>query len=234
MVPLRGTCRACIAACVYASTAWSARPMMTGPLALLSSKPTRCGWLPHTTRAALTGLRSSGKAGSFIAIDHPDKALHIAQQGGELPPFGYGLGSVAPMPQGVAIALRCTGRRSAVHPAASVRHRGRPAGRPGPRPSSATRAQVYMQFAVHGVVPPISNESSPRGFDHADDSLATRMHGTCSTVTFCWPLPRWRLKLRSTFLKDSAGNLTHTRSGMPISFPISEAISSVPLRSLMT
>jgi hypothetical protein len=61
--------------------------------------------------------------------------------------------------------------------------------------------------------------SAPREFS------ATRVRGLRPSSFF-------RRRGAVTFLKDSAGNLTHTRSGMPISFPISEAISSVPLRSL--
>ena len=61
-----------------------------------------------------------------------------------------------------------------VHPAAAVRHRWRLARLTAPGSGSAFRCPVHRQS--HGVVPPISNESLPRGFDHADDSLATRMH----------------------------------------------------------
>ena len=99
--------------------------------------------------------------GSLVFIDLFDEPIHVLEQGGKCSPLGDGLGGIAAMPQGMAIAPWCAGRLAAVHPAASVRHRGRLAGRPGPRPGSATRAQVHGQSALHGVDPPILRDPHP-------------------------------------------------------------------------
>jgi len=64
---------------------------------------------------------------------------------------------------------------SAVHPAAAVRHRGRSARMPAPRPRSTAGAQVHGQFASHGVVPLISRDPLPRFLNHTDDGLAAAM-----------------------------------------------------------
>jgi hypothetical protein len=49
----------------------------------------------------------------------PDLPQHV----GNPPSLGYRLGSVAAVLKSVAVTLRCTGRRSPVHPASAVRHR---------------------------------------------------------------------------------------------------------------
>jgi hypothetical protein len=91
--------------------------------------------------------------GSFIVPNLFDQSLHLADQRGELPPLGDRLGGETPVLESMVIALRRTGRGAAVHPTAPVHHRWRLARRPGPRPGSATRAQVHGQSALHGVVP---------------------------------------------------------------------------------
>jgi hypothetical protein len=52
-------------------------------------------------------------------------------------------GGVAPMLEGVAIALRCAFGVATVHTAAPIRHRRRLTWRPGTGPGMAARAQVH-------------------------------------------------------------------------------------------
>lgn len=65
----------------------------------------------------------------------------------------FELAGVGAMLPGVLVALRRARRRSPVHPAPSIRHRGRLALCPSPGAGKATLTEVHRQFALHGVVP---------------------------------------------------------------------------------
>ena len=67
----------------------------------------RTSSMPHKSNPIYKYGLAEGRRGSLVLIDLFDKALHIAQQGGECPPLGDGLGGVATMLEGVAIALGC-------------------------------------------------------------------------------------------------------------------------------
>ena len=84
-----------------------------------------------------------------------------AHQRRNLPAPGDSLGRVAPVREGILIALWCSRRHSAVQPAAAVRHRRRPAPAAAPRPRAASRAAVHGQSALHGVDPSISRDPHP-------------------------------------------------------------------------
>jgi hypothetical protein len=67
----------------------------------------------------------------------------------------------------IPISLWGSGGESAVHPAATVRHRLQLAPAPAPCPRSTSRAKVHGQFALHGVDPLISIDPHPPGLDGA-------------------------------------------------------------------
>ena len=43
----------------------------------------------------------------------------------------------------------------------------------------------------------------PQGLNYTNDGLPAGMNGTCSTVTFCAPFPRWRLSVSSNIAKSA-------------------------------
>jgi hypothetical protein len=80
-----------------------------------------------------------------------------AKQRRHHPPLGDGLGSVAAMPEGVAVTFgRSAAFSATVKPTASPsRHSGRLARHTAPVPGAASRALMHGQVAVHGVDPPL-------------------------------------------------------------------------------
>ncbi len=108
---------------------------------------------PHAEEPRRPGPTAEANAGSFLAVQFLDEALHLAQQIRKLAAFRDRLGGVAAVFESVAIALRSALGLAAVHPAATVRHRGRLARRPGSGSGIASRAQVHGQSALHGIVP---------------------------------------------------------------------------------
>jgi hypothetical protein len=87
--------------------------------------------------------------------------------------------------EGILIALRCSRRHSAVHPATAVRHRWRLARVPAPRSGSASRAEVHGQLHLHCVVPLVSR-SPPPGFRSSPlspDRLSGHGRGTAPGTT---------------------------------------------------
>jgi hypothetical protein len=91
------------------------------------------------------------------------KSFHRAHQFCNFSPPRDSLCRVAAMFERVLISLRGSRGQSAVHPAATVRHRRRLAPAPAPCPRSTSRAEVHGQFALHGVDPLISIDPHPPG-----------------------------------------------------------------------
>src|SRR3954464_841015 len=96
-----------------------------------------------------------------------------AKQRRYLPPLGDGFGGVAAMPEGVAVARRCTDTVStAVHPAALPPAHSRLLARcPAPGPGIAAGRLVHTGqidgFPTHGIDPPVSMPPpSPQGQGH--------------------------------------------------------------------
>ena len=82
------------------------------------------------------------------------------------------------------------------------RHRGRPARRTGPRPRPAAWAQVHGQSALHGVVPPICSDPPVAQWTRPRPARPPAWKWTCSTVIFCWPLPRCLLSASRSIAQE--------------------------------
>ena len=138
----------------------------------------------------------------FCGIGLAGEVPHRSNQGRDCAPVGNRICRVAPMPESVPITPRCSRRLSAVHPAAPVRHRRRPARAPSPCPRSTSGAAVHGQSALHGIDPPISVDPHPPGARRMPTTACPpEWTWTCSTVTFCSPLPRWRFSVSRSSLK---------------------------------
>ena len=102
---------------------------------------------------------------SILPVHFFHKAAHGMDERGQFPPFGDRVCGVEAVLAGIGITDRRAGRPAPVHPAAGVRHRWRPTGRPGPRPRPAAWAQVHSQVlgqsALQGVVPMYSSDPHP-------------------------------------------------------------------------
>src|SRR5271166_2075097 len=88
---------------------------------------------------------------------------HIAYERRYLPPSGNRLGAVSALLPRASVTLRHARVLSAMHPAAAVRHRRRPARAPASCPRPASRAEVHWQFALHPIDPSVSRDPHPPG-----------------------------------------------------------------------
>jgi hypothetical protein len=138
---------------------------------------------------ALVILRN-GTAGSFVTLDEFSEPLHIAHERRKLPSLGEGFGRVAPMLEGVSV--RAIFRRASGSARSSSRAIGtasRPSSGLGNAGSSAW-ASCFAWGCSSGFerAPPPGVPTTPT------TACPPAWTWTCSTVTFCWPLPRWRLR----------------------------------------
>src|SRR5690606_33400490 len=105
-----------------------------GPMNLLrqalSLGNSRCHAAP-ALRLAFSHTDSTGRnrrkrpRASNLSIHLFDDASHGLDERSQLPPLGDGVGGIAAVLEGIAIAPGRAWRLAAVHPAASVRHRWR-------------------------------------------------------------------------------------------------------------
>ena len=162
----------------------------------------------HRGASPFSGQVSSAEANVSEEAIH--KLVAPAQQLPHLPSLGQCLLAVQPVLPLRHAAGRQPLRRprpgalAAVQPTTAVRHPGRRAPRPAPRPRATTRRRARVAGWI-----PILEPAAPlcRGFFHsllahsrpplpcgADTAPTTawppECTWTCSTVTFCWPLPR--------------------------------------------
>jgi hypothetical protein len=84
-------------------------------------------------------------------VERGGEHARVPQQPGDVPSPGERRRAVAPVLAGILVAFRRTGRTPAVHAAAAVRHRRRPAGITTPRARAAARTAQHGQ-PLHGVV----------------------------------------------------------------------------------
>ena len=93
----------------------------------------------------------------------------------QLPPLGDGVGGVAAVLEGIGVALRRARRFAPVHPAAAVRHRGRPARRPV-RVRAPQRGLRCMAICfAWGCSSDFARSPPPGRSDHPDHRLPARM-----------------------------------------------------------
>jgi hypothetical protein len=88
-----------------------------------------------------------------------------------------------------------------MHPAPAVRHRCGSAWLAAAGPRSATRAEVHGGFVWHSIPPTSLNREVRQRHPRPP---APRMD-VDATVTFCWPLPRWRFRasIRPADVRDN-------------------------------
>ena len=91
------------------------------------------------------------------------KSPRLPQHVRNFAPARDGFSRIVSVLESILVTLGGAWGEPAVHPAAAVRHRWRPAPAPAPCPRSTSRAAVHGQFASHGVVPPISLHPLPPG-----------------------------------------------------------------------